>query len=72
MQTLSPSAGQASVPRADAARRASRRRRVIGDALMGYAFIAPAVGLYLLFQGYPIVRGLCQAMPKAKPRWRIS
>ncbi|RDJ93359.1 sugar ABC transporter permease, partial [Lacticaseibacillus rhamnosus] len=25
---------------------------------MGYAFIAPAVGLYLLFQGYPIVRGL--------------
>src|SRR5215212_1578179 len=59
MQTLSPSAGSSAALRADAAaHRAARRRRVIGDTLMGYAFVAPAVGLYLLFQGYPIVRGL--------------
>jgi multiple sugar transport system permease protein len=59
MQTLSPSAGSSAALKAEAAtHRAARRRRVIGDALMGYGFIAPAVGLYLLFQGYPIVRGL--------------
>jgi multiple sugar transport system permease protein len=58
MQSLSPSAERSGARKADAAHRATRRRRVIGDAVMGYAFIAPAVGLYLLFQGYPIVRGL--------------
>lgn len=55
MQTLSPSAGSSAALKSGGA---ARRRRVSGDALMGYAFIAPAVGLYLLFQGYPIVRGL--------------
>jgi multiple sugar transport system permease protein len=58
MQTLSPSAGPSATLRADAAHRAARRRRVVGDALMGYAFVAPAVILFVLFQGYPIVRGL--------------
>ena len=59
MQTLSPSAGSSAALKSEAAsHRAARRRRVFGDALMGYAFITPAVGLYLLFQGYPIVRGL--------------
>ena len=59
MQTLSPSAGSSGTLKAKpSAHRPARRWRVTGDALMGYAFIAPAVGLYLLFQGYPIVRGL--------------
>ena len=59
MQTLSPNAGPSAPLGAErVTHRASWRRRVVGDALMGYAFIAPAVGLYLLFQGYPIVRGL--------------
>jgi len=30
----------------------------MGDALMGYVFVGPAVILFMLFQGYPIVRGL--------------
>src|SRR6476620_11762800 len=59
METLSPSAGPSATLRADAAgHRAARRRRVAGDTLMGYAFVAPAVILFALFQGYPIVRGL--------------
>src|SRR6266508_3909174 len=59
MQTLSPSAGPSATLRADAAaHRAARRRRVVGDAVMGYAFVAPAVILFMLFQGYPIIRGL--------------
>ncbi len=59
MQTLSPSAGPSATLRADAAaHRAARRRRVVGDAVMGYAFVAPAAILFVLFQGYPIVRGL--------------
>jgi len=62
MQSLSPSAERSGGHKVDAAHRATRRRRLIGDAAMGYAFIAPAVGLYLLFQGYPIVRGLIIAV----------
>src|SRR6266536_5267790 len=59
MQTLSPGASPTASLRAnDAALRAARRRRIFGDALMGYAFVAPAVGLFILFQGYPIIRGL--------------
>ena len=59
MQTLSPSAAPSARVSADAAaHRAARRRRVVGDAVMGYAFVAPAVILFVLFQGYPIVRGL--------------
>src|SRR3954468_6823961 len=59
MQTLSPSAAPSATARADAAgHRASRRRRVMSDALMGYVFVGPAVILFMLFQGYPIVRGL--------------
>jgi ABC-type sugar transport system permease subunit len=59
MQTLSSSAGPSASLRADAtALRSARRRRIVGDALMGYAFVAPAVLLFIVFQGYPIVRGL--------------
>lgn len=59
MQTLTPSAAPSATVRTDAgAHRAARRRRVIGDAVMGYAFVAPAVILFVLFQGYPIIRGL--------------
>ncbi|HRW05644.1 MAG TPA: sugar ABC transporter permease [Caldilineaceae bacterium] len=29
-----------------------------GDALMGYLFILPALALYLIFSGYPLIRGL--------------
>jgi len=49
------------------------RRRVAGDALMGYAFIAPAVVLFALFQGYPIIRGLTIAFSDYRyliPDWQ--
>ena len=63
MQTLSPGAAPStSTPAGTGAtigtQRAARRRRMVGDAVMGYLFVAPAVVLFMLFQGYPIVRGL--------------
>ncbi|MEZ4621700.1 MAG: sugar ABC transporter permease [Caldilineaceae bacterium] len=39
------------------ARRRARRERM-GHALMGYLFILPALALYLIFSGYPLIRGL--------------
>ena len=52
---------------------ASTRRRPRTDAIMGYAFIAPALALYLLFQGYPIIRGLIIAVSDYRyliPDWQ--
>jgi multiple sugar transport system permease protein len=48
----------AGVAALDARGRLAKRRRRRGDALLGYLFIAPALVLYVLFQGYPIIRGL--------------
>jgi len=50
-----------------------RRRRLPADAIMGYAFIAPAVILYLTFSGYPIVRGITIAFSDYRyllPNWQ--
>jgi multiple sugar transport system permease protein len=54
-------------------RSVSPRRRLRADAAMGYAFIAPALLLYLLFQGYPIIRGLIIAFSDYRyliPDWQ--
>src|SRR5205823_14696345 len=51
-------AGGASPGPGSSAPAAARRRRAVGEAAMGYAFVAPAVLLFLVFQGYPILRSL--------------
>src|SRR5581483_6492860 len=55
------------------ARAAARRRRAVWEAAMGYAFVAPAVLLFLLFQGYPILRSLTIAFTDYRylvPDWQ--
>ncbi|MEZ4678450.1 MAG: hypothetical protein R2932_29955 [Caldilineaceae bacterium] len=42
------------------ARRRARRERM-GHALMGYLFILPALALYLIFSGSPLIRGVLSA-----------
>jgi len=67
MASLSPGLSSGHSPGGGAAlnrssRLTTRRRRLIGDAAMGYLFIAPAVLLFAVFQGYPILRGLMIAV----------
>lgn len=44
-------------------------RRERGQGHLGYLFIAPAVLLFLVFQGYPIIRGLLMAF--SDYRWLV-
>src|SRR5919202_4065611 len=63
------------VGRALAAPRATPwwRRAAVRDAAMAYLFVLPALALYALFQGYPIVRGLVIAFSDYRylvPNWQ--
>lgn len=59
MSTVETAAGSRTEPRGRILRRVNRRTS--GEALAGYLFVGPALLLFLVFNAYPLLRGVTMA-----------